>query len=232
MEQNIFTSQNLKLYKTLKEISAVCFHEIKFSGNIVMLDKDYEEDNVYNSNQIAEISLAWNKLYDEYFEKTDDTKFKKDLKHKKSSLELLLEINLLKSILKILEGLKENEKYAPKELILKTESSIKNELKRISTKIKFDTLKPLKENITNVKNYVDGLQTRYEIKFKEDLVVEEKDIIEYYQMTIEIARVLKVDHIPDHINMLQYIAYLKTYRKAVKNAKQQHQRRQTGKGAR
>lgn len=228
MEQNTSTSQNLSLYKTLKGISAVRFHEIKFSGNILMLDKDFEEDKIYNSLEVTQINDTWNRLYDEYFEKTDDTRFKKDLRYKKNSLELLLEINLLKSIVKILEGLQENEKYAPQELILKTVSSIKNDLQRISNKIKIDTLKPLKENINNVKQYVDGLQTRYELKFKKDLVVEEKDIIEYYQMTIEIARVLKVDHIPNYINMLQYIAYLKTYRKAIHNAKQQHQRRKAG----
>lgn len=227
MVQNTSESTSLNLYRTLK-IGAVLFHEIKFSGNILMLDKNYSEDKNYTSKEVLEITNAWNSLYDSYYEKTDDTKFKKDLKNKKLSLELLLEINFLKSVIRILTSLKENEKYAPEELILKTVSSLKNDLQKVNKRIKFDTLKPLKENITNVQNYIDGLQTRYELKFKEDLVVEEKDIIEYYEMTIEIARVLEMDHIPDHINMLQYIAYLKTYRKKLSYVKQ-HQHRKTGK---
>lgn len=230
MEQNISELTSLNLYRTLKDISAIRFHEIKFSGNIFMLDKEYDEDKVYNSLEVSLVSEVWLNLYDEYFNKTDDTRFRKDLKHKKSSLQLLLEINILKSILKILNGLAENIDHVPGEILITTISSIRNDIKRISKKIDFETTYKLKRNIGNVKSYVDGLQTRYELKFKEDLVVEERDIIQYYETTIQIARVLKMDYIPDHINMLQYIAYEKTYKKALNNAKQ-HQRKQTGKRA-
>lgn len=231
MVQNTSTSKSskLNLYRKLKDISAVRFHEIKFTSNILLIDKDYEEDKVYSPADVITINESWLILYDEYFEKTDNTKFKKDLKDKKLSLSLLIEINLLKGILNALESIIENEAFVPNEILLNTVSSIGNSVKKLNKSIKFNATDPLKTNIENVRNYLNGLQTRYEIIFKKELVVEPKDITLYYEMTIQIARVLKMDYIPDHINMLQYIAYEKTYRKELSNAKQ-HRRKQRGKG--
>lgn len=232
MEQNILESTSSKgellLFNKLQNISAINFHDIKFSGNVYLLDKDYSEDKIYSTSDVIEINKTWLSLYDDYFEKTNDTRFKKDLKNKKRSLDLLIEINIIESVLKVLESIEENEKYVPIESHVPTIISLGNSLKKLNKKIKFDSLLPLKTNISRVKAYVGGLKSRYEINFKEDLVVEDVDITFYYETIIQIARVLKIDYIPDHINMLQYIAYEKAYKRELKNA-EQYKRKQASK---
>lgn len=231
MEQRHSTSQSstCDVYRSLKEISAITFHEIKFSGNIYLLDKDYNENKTYSTKDVIYISDTWSRLYDEYFEKTDDTRFRKELKNRKRSLDLLLEINIIQSILRVLVSIEENDGYVPNEAFMPTIVSLGNSLKKLNRKINFDSTRPLIDNIKNVQGFVGGLQTRYEINFKEDLVVEEKDILFYYEITQAIASVLDMDYIPDHINMLQYIAYEKRYKKKLRH-EQQHQRRKTSRG--
>lgn len=205
--------QNISLYQNLQEISALTFHQIKFTGNVFLLDKNYDEDKNYGSHDVVKIQSAWIKMYDEYFEKTDDTRFRKELRNKKKTLDLLLNINLIKSILSVLRSLKENEEFVPGEAMIKTVASLGNSLKEINKNIKFDSVLPLKKNIKNVESYLGGLQSRYEILFKEDVVVEEKDILLFYEIKSRIEQVLQKDHIPDYINMLQWIAYEKEVKK-------------------
>ena len=114
MEQNILEStnsqaNNLNTYKSLEEINSVVFHKIKFTGNIFLVDKDYTEEKEYKSFEIIEIQEAWLKLYDQYFEKTDDTRFRKNLKNKDKNLSLLLQIKLIEDVSSLLEHLDENK---------------------------------------------------------------------------------------------------------------------------
>ncbi|MCP4984853.1 MAG: hypothetical protein GY928_01950 [Colwellia sp.] len=207
----------MNLYTRLRDISAVTFHEIKYTGNICLLDKDYDEEKKYNSVEIIEIDTTWLELYDEYYEKSDDIRLRRVLKNKKKNLKLLIDINMLRVILNTLELIKDNIEHVPEEAKLKTLSSLKNSLKRISGVIKFDTLTDIKTNIKNVKAYADGIKTRYELNFKDDMKVDETDILFFYEMKANIEDILKKDNIPEHINMLQWMAYEKQAKRKIKN---------------
>lgn len=219
MEQSISTYQNLK------EINSIVFHEIKFTGNIFLVDKNYDENCEYEQPDIIKISIAWNKLYDEYFEKTDDPRFKKELKNKDKTLKLLLKINLMEKIVVLIEHLNEHKKYVPGEAYLKTVSSLGNNLKKVDKHIQFDSTKPLEPQIEQINAVKGGLKTRYELLFKEDLKVEKADIMLYYEIKAHIEQTLD-RNLPEIINMLQWIAYEKLYKKKLSHVKQ-HSRKTT-----
>lgn len=215
MEQNISESTSLQVYSSLQEISALLFHDIKFSGNILKLDKDFKEDKVYEDVDIIQINETWLKLYDEYFEKTDDPRFRKELKNKKESFRLLCAITKGKEFLDLLEFVAENEEYIPNETHLEVVTTLGQGLKKLAREYHFDIEKPLKENLNHNRNVLGGLQTRYELQFKKDLNVEKKDITLFYEIKAQIEQVLQKDYIPDYINMLQWIAYEKHYKKRI-----------------
>ena len=210
--------QSISIYRNLKEIKSDIFHEIKFTGNIYLVDKNYDEDRVYTKSEILKLSTGWYKLYDEYFEKTDDYNFRKELKNKDLTLELLLKIKLIDSVIDILESLDKHKENIPLDTYLKTIASLGNSLKRVDKYIKFDSTKDIKPQIEDIKAVKGGLQTRYELLFKEDLKVDKKSIMLYYDMRAYIEQVLE-RNLPEVINMLQWIAYEKLYKNKLKHVR-------------
>lgn len=213
MEQSIITYQNLQ------EINSIVFHEIKFTGNIFMVDKNYDEKKVYGADDIIVISEAWLKLYDEYFERTDDVRFTKELKNKNETWEILLKIKLIDSILEMLRHLDEHKDYVPGDVYFKAISGLGNQLKRVEKYVRFDSTKELKPQIEQIEAVKGGLQTRYELLFKEDLKVEKADIMLYYDIKAHIEQTLD-RNLPQVINMLQWISYEKLYKNKLRHVKQ------------
>ncbi|MGR3218460.1 MAG: hypothetical protein ACUZ8H_01400 [Candidatus Anammoxibacter sp.] len=214
----------MDLYTELRQISAVRFHEIKFTGEIYLVDKAYDGSQVYNISQIIEINDAWLQLYDKYYEKSDDNRLRSVLKNKKKNLKLLININILEIIISSLELIRDNEGYIPDGVELKTLSSFKNSLKTISAIIKFEAKGPIEQNIQWVTGYCSGLKTRHQLLFRDDMNVGIQDLLEYYELKANIEEILKKDNIPDHINMLQWIAYEKRAKIRLKHGRQHNQR--------
>lgn len=223
-------AQSIIPYKSLKEINSIVFHEIKFTGNIFLIDKDYDEEKKYTSEDILILSDSWHRLYDEYFEKTDDVKFRKELKNKNETVKLLLQIKLIDDLVELLEHLLEHRDYVPGEAYYKTISSIGNSLKKLNGKIRFDSTKDIKPQLEQIKAVKGGLQTRYELLFKEDLKVEKADIMLYYDIKAHIEQTLD-RNLPEIINMLQWIAYEKQYKKRLSYGRKQHLRTKPSRGS-
>lgn len=211
--------QNISTYRSLKEINADIFHEIKFTGNIFLIDKEYDEYKKYTKGDVLILNNAWYKLYDEYFEKTDNSNFRKELKNKDQTLELLLKISLIDSVIEILENLEENREYVPNEVYLKMVVSLGNNLKKVDKYLKFDSTKPIQPQIDHMQAVKGGLQTRYELLFKDDVKADKKSEMLYYEIKAHIEQALD-RNLPEVINMLQWIAYEKLYLKKIKNVKQ------------
>lgn len=199
----------MNLYTQLRTISAVTFHEIKFTGNVFLMDIDFDDDKKYDTPEIVEINEAWLVLYDEYYLKTDDPKLRRELKNRKKTLKLLIDINMLEVIIQLLELMKKHEDHIPESVKLSTLNSTKASLKRIGRMIVFDPRAKIESNLKHVKSYTGGLKTRYQLLFKNDMKVDDTDLLLYYEIKSNIEAILKKDNIPDHINMLQWIAYEK-----------------------
>ncbi len=214
----------MNLHKGLRDISAVTFHEIKFTGNVYLMDIDFDDKKKYETSEIVEINEAWLTLYDEYYKKTDDPKLRRELKNRKKNLKLLITINMLEIIVKSLELMKEHEAYVPVAVKTSTLNSLKISLRRIHRMIIFDPLAKLETNIKYVTSYMLGLKTRYELLFKEDMKVDENDLLLYYKIKSNIEAILNKDYIPDHVNMLQWIAYEKDAKIRLKYGRQHNQR--------
>lgn len=214
----------MNLYTRLRDISAVTFHEIKFTGDIFLLDIDYDEDKNYKQSDVIEVFESWLVLYDEYYQKTDDPKLRRELKNRKKSLKLLVHISILDVITDLLELIDENHDYVPNEAKIKTLVSLKKSISNVDKKIKFNPLDCIKINIQNVKDFSSGLKTRYKLYFKDDLNISESDLLLFYKIKSSIEQILKKDNIPDHINMLQWIAYEKQAKRTLKNGKQHNKR--------
>ncbi len=208
-------AQSISIYRSLVDITAERFHDVKFTGNIYKLDKDWKEDKKYSSKDTIDLNQAWLELYDEYFEKTDDTRFTKDLKNKEKNITLLLQIKVIEEIIDVLRFIDKDKEFMPAETYLETVSSIGNNLKRVNNKIKFEVTKPIKDQLPQFEAVLGGLQTRYEILFKEDLSIEPKDLQLYYDIITEIELTLD-KNMPRYMNMLHYIAYEKQYRKKIR----------------
>lgn len=219
-------AQSILAYKNLKGINSIVFHEIKFTGNIFLVDKNYDEDKNYNQSDALTLSIAWYKLYDEYFEKTDDPNFRRELKNKDRTLELLLKIKVIDSVIDILESIEKNKEFVPPEAYFKTIASLGNNLKRVDKYLKFDSTKDIKPQIEHIQAVKGGLQTRYELLFREDLKVDKKSEMLYYEIKSHIEDAIG-RNLPEVINMLQWIAYEKQYKKKIKHGKQQHKRTRT-----
>lgn len=209
---------NISTFKSLKEISAIRFHEIKFEGSIKLIDKDYEDGKQYSINDIQELQKAWLKLYDEYFERTDSTHLKQQLKHKEEALRLLIEMNIIEKIIDILRFLDANIDYLPQDIRLEVTNDIGNKLKHVNKRLKFDIEKPIKEQISKYEAYLGGVSTRYQVIFKQDQNEQKTDIMTFYNVKSSIETVLG-RNLDEKVNMLQWLAYEKDYKKRLKKNK-------------
>lgn len=216
--------QSISAFRNLKEINSITFHEVKFTGNVFLLDKNHFEGKKYTQKDAIDLSMVWYKLYDEYFENTDDYNLRKELKNNDKTLELLLKIKLMDSVIEVLESLDENKEFVPAETYLKTVASLGNNLKRVDKHIRFDSTKEIKPQLQQIQAVKGGLQTRYELLFKEDVKADKKSIMLYYDIKAHIEQTLD-RNLPEIINMLQWIAYEKLYKKKLKHGREQHLRR-------
>lgn len=216
--------QSISAFRNLKEINSITFHEVKFTGNVFLLDKNHFEGKKYTQKDAIDLSMVWYKLYDEYFENTDDYNLRKELKNKDKTLELLLKIKLMDSVIEVLESLDENKDFVPAETYLKTVASLGNNLKRVDKHIRFDSAKEIKPQLQQIQAVKGGLQTRYELLFKEDVKADKKSIMLYYDIKAHIEQTLD-RNLPEIINMLQWIAYEKLYKKKLKHGREFNLRR-------
>ena len=220
-------ARNISIYRNLREINSERFHEIKFTGNIFLVNKNHEDEIEYDQEEIFRINEGWLKLYDEYFEKTDDPRFRKELKNKDKTLYLLLVIKKIEDVLKLMKFAYDNREYIPGDAYLNAISGMGNSLKKLDRHIKFDSTQELPPQIKKVESVLGGLKSRYEILFKEDLQVEERDIMLYYDIKAHIESAIG-RNLPEIINMLQWIAYEKQYKTRIRN--EQHSREGRSKG--
>jgi len=225
MGQNIFQSKNSKVnpYTSLIEIDSVLFHKVKFNGDHRLLDKNNVDEKVldYNETDLDELKMAWYSLYDEYFNRVDDGKFKMDLKKKKKSVILLLQIKKIQEIQDLMKVLESDKKYLPNEVVKDAVKSFAISLKKIHTNINLKSSYSLKRNINIVENVKGGLETKYKILFKEEEDEKENDLQLYYDVVADIELTLDRS-MPIKMNMLQYISYEKQYKEKIKqlNSKQ------------
>lgn len=208
------TEQSISLYEKLVEIKAVTFHEIKFTGNVYLLDKDYTEDKDYTSDQIIKIKKTWIELYDDYFEKSDNQRYKVELKSKHRTLDLLLRINALKRIIALLEYAELEKDYIPEKVYEDSMNALSGYLTKIHAKI--DTSKPIKEQIEIAKNVLQGMETKHKIQHQEEGDVKGKTIQDYYDLKATYEDALG-RNLPEDMNMLQWISYGKRVMKKIKN---------------
>ena len=213
--------QSISIYQNLQEVSALIFHDVKFTGNIFLLDKDYSESKNYEGDDIIKLNEVWLKLYDDYFAKTDDPRFRKELKNKKQSFQLLCAITKGKEFLDLLQFVSDNELFMPNECHEEVVTTLGNGLKQLAKEYRFDEETSLNELIEHNRRVLGGLQTRYERTFRTEGEVEERDISLFYDIKGQIERILNKDYIPEHINMLQWISYEKQYKKEVSRLSKQ-----------
>lgn len=215
-------------YKTLKEISAIIFHEIRFSGNILLLDKDYEEDKNYSASEIISISDDWIKLYDEYYKESDSNDLRRNFRDKKKGTSLLMQINVVSGIKKTLNLLVKNDKYINEHIRYSTVSSLSVSLKRITNRVVIKASDSIEINLKNVDRFLKGLQSKYKINFKKEMNVDEQSIMLFYNIKAQIEDILGKDSISDDINMLQWLAYENKAKQKIKistaNGKQSDKR--------
>lgn len=223
-------------YKTLKEISAIIFHEIRFSGNILLLDKDYEEDKNYSASEIISISDDWIKLYDEYYKESDSNDLRRSFRDKKKGTSLLMQINVVSGIKKTLNLLVKNDKYINEHIRYSTVSSLSVSLKRITNRVVIKASDNIEINLKNVDRFLKGLQSKYKINFKKEMNVDEQSIMLFYNIKAQIEDILNKDSISDDINMLQWLAYENKAKQKIKistaNGKQSDKRARGNKNTR
>lgn len=210
----------MKLYKKLKSISAVRFHEVKFTGNLNLLDMDYEEEKEYTPQNIIDINKAWSDMYDEYFERTDDPRFRKVLKNKNKTLELSLKIVNIQRIAEILEKIEKDKRYFDEATFYETIKTFGEQINAVEKRIKFDYLQPIPSQLTRINSVLGGLQSRYKILFKDDVKAQELDLMAFYSAKASIEGILD-RNLDESVNMLQWIAYEKQSKKKVEQLKSQ-----------
>ena len=217
----------MQIIKKLKEISAVKFHEIKFTGNVFLLDKDYSEEKDYNEQDVFEIGNAWEDIYDDYYKRSDDNSLKRDLNGRKKRIKLLLTINLLGAILKTLNLLKKNNENVTEYIKYKTIKSLNESLKNITKRIKISPTKNIDQNISVVEKFKKATETSYRLHHSKGVDDKKQDIMLFYEIKSKIEHLLEKNSIDEMINMLQWIAYEKQAKiklKSVSNGKQSNKR--------
>jgi len=228
--------QNIIAYKKLQEINATTFHEIKFSDDvygevflykedIVLMDKNFDEQREYGHKEKVELQIAWMELYDEYFKKSDNPRLVKELKNKREGVNLLSNISLIKKSLEALRCIEENEKYIDNEVLLKEPFEIFKQLKRRVNVINYNVENTLKQNNDKLQDVLGGLETRYEIVFKEQKEIKKADIQDYWNYRAYMEENLD-KNMPLYINMAQWVSYEIRNRLKIKKYAEQHSRTQ------
>lgn len=201
---SIFQSRNLP-YKSLDEITAVRFHEIKYQNNITKMDKNWNPKKRYTDSQIVSFNYDWFKLTDEYFELVKDQRGKSRFRKKKQETALSLKIQLMDQIIKTLSYCELNKLFLPlsayNEFIEQTSTS----LKKISSGLQKDG--DVYEWIKKLINYNDGLKTKYSLDTKNETEGKEAEFSDFYKELAYIEMALEKDNIPEDINMTKWIVY-------------------------
>lgn len=205
----------MQTYTSLREISAVLFHEIKFENNIFLIDKDYSKDKEYKPSEILDINKHWSNIYDEYFLKKDSSKFRKALKKKNSDLNLSSKIVNIQKILDIITELVVNKDYMPNDTYEKVLISLSLSLKKIDSKLILDHEKPLKDQLTKINSVLGGFKSRYKILNKQEKEEIVYDLVSFYRIKSNIETVLG-RNLDENVNMLQWIAYEQQYEEKIK----------------
>lgn len=209
----------MNIYKTLRDISALRFHEIRFSGNILLLDEDYEEDKVYSNVDIINISESWLKMYDEYYVESDSNDLRKGLRDKKRGTGILMQINVVSGIEKTLNILNENKDILNESIKYSTVSSLSSSLAKITKRISIKPNDDLEVSLKKVSKFLKGLQSKYKLNFKKEMRVNNESVMLFYKIKAQIEDILGKNSISDDINMLQWLAYENKAKHKIKSSK-------------
>ena len=213
--------QNILVYKNLKDISAITFNTIKFEGDVKLIDSEYEFGKKYTPEQMDALKDAWVDLYDQYYLKLEDKKSKRDLKRKKENFGLLFKIKQSTEFLVILRYITDNYEYIPLESYNNALNTLLRGLKTLSRAFKWDANKSNIENIEYNQSVVDGLTTRYNRQKGDDddeVDLEDASISTFYEIKASMEQWLEKNHIDENINMLEWIAYEKQFKRKIENA--------------
>ena len=191
----------MNTYKTLRDIGSLRFHEIRFSGNIFLLDKDYEEGKDYSIIDVVRINDDWLKMYDEYYKESDSNELKKSFRDKKKGTSILMQINIVYGIKKTLKLLIDNKEYINEHIKYSTVSSLSSSLKRITKRVVIKTSDDLEKNLSNVDRFLKGLDNKYKLNFNKEMNVNEQSIMLFYNIKAQIEDILGKNSISDDINM-------------------------------
>lgn len=201
--------QNILVFKNLKEVSAVLFHEIKYSANILLLDKYYDDEKKYSDLDIIQIEKCWANIYDEYFDKSDNSKSKKNLSKNNKSLKLLFQIQIIRNVIGNIELLESNKELYDFNVPLYIDSikSLCDDLNKLHSNINVVAIEPLQEQLKQVNSVLGGLETRYKTSFKEEHGFnDDLDILQFYKDKASMEGILERS-LDEKVNMMQWIAY-------------------------
>lgn len=212
MVRNIFTSLNFLRgnykvipYKSLDEITAVDFHNIKYLNKIEIMDKRYSPNKKYLPKHLNNLNDWWLKLNDHYFKLIKDQKPKANLRKKSSEISLQYEINLMEQVINILSYIVLNKNLLPLSayngFITQTSSSVK----KISSGLPKRENEDVYDWIERLRSYYDGLITRQNRSEKKEVRMPE--FSDFYQEKAYLEMALEKDHISETIKMTEWVIY-------------------------
>lgn len=204
--QNLIYRINLKVdpYKSLDEITAKTFHEIKYQNLVSKMDKNWTDKKRYTQKDIVNLNYYWTVLVDEYFELTKNQKLKNTFRKQKQKTALSLKIEFIDQFISIISYVVLNKDFYPKEHYDDFIEKISQNLSKLSHKLKKEG--DVYDWINKLINYNNGLKTKYSLENKDE-EEKEAEFSDFYKELAYIEMALEKDSISEDINMTKWIIY-------------------------
>lgn len=176
------------------------------------MDKNYKPNSYYTHKQLTYLENAYMLLYDEYFELIKDQKGKSKLRKENTKLRLVFEISTIEKIIKFISYVELQKKFVPLSaydgFMTQTSSSVAEISSGLQRKEGEDVL----DWINRLELYLKGLITRHSLSQKDiDSIKGElpkaDSFNDFYQEKAYIEMALEKNHIPEDINMAEWVIY-------------------------
>jgi hypothetical protein len=213
----------IHLFNSLDTLKILRFWDIIKNNNIYLLDFDYFDGKEYSKNEVNEIEVLWNRLYDEYFILRDDSMSKAELSKSFDGLLLQAKIVNLSYALNALYDLKEIQGYLTQEQILNKRKELYATLIKVHPKIQYQLFNSVELDIDYILKFKNSLQNSYNFNYKPKEKVNDEQIKNVFDIVANVESWLERSLPVDDISVSRWLAYEKQViqkQKAQSNGKQ------------
>jgi len=206
---------NISTYQSLREVNVLLYEEVTNTGNVLLLDKDYNENKQYKQHDLDYLKDAFTHIIDLFVTKLDNKKALNGLATDKKKNEIAFKIMMFQEAIKVLTIIKRNYKAVDEPF--KKIDSVLSSIKVLSIYVNFKPLNSIDDNIKIIAKLIKSNETTFKRLFPDDEIQKESKIYTIYDQATDIMLYLDIKFRLEleKINLEEWVSYLNKVEKKI-----------------